>query len=266
MRKFIIFLFIFISSSIFSKGTIVLKESKTSIPIWSYIEILEDTSGTLTIEEITKPSKGTMFKPNLDPVPNFGISNSVFWIKFTTKNEYPKENWTLHIKSPHIHSIDFYIPENNHFSHISTGNQFPFNHREFKNEMFSFPIEFPAEETTYYLRFQNTHDALFVPLAIYPASLLMEEIVNANYFYGIYYGIIFSMFLYNLFIYLSIKEKSYLFYIFFLFFFGLHILKDNGLAYKYIWPDFPEWNRLSYAFIIPMANIPAIFFTKSFRN
>jgi len=264
MRKFIIFLFIFYSSTIFSKGTVVLKESKTSIPIWSYLEILEDTSGTLTVDEVSQPSKQNLFKPNLDPVPNFGISNSAFWIKFTTKNEYPKENWTLNIKAAHIHSIDFYIPENNHFSNISTGNQFPFNHREFKNEVFSFQIDFPAEETTYYLRFQNTHDALFVPLAIYPASLLMEEIINANYFYGIYYGIIISMFLYNLFIYFSIKENSYLFYIFFLFFFGLHMFKDNGLAYKYLWPDFPEWNRMSYAFTIPMANIPAIFFTKSF--
>jgi signal transduction histidine kinase/DNA-binding response OmpR family regulator len=72
------------------------------------------------------------------------------------------------------------------------------------------------------------------------------------------------MFLYNLFIYLTIREISYLFYILYLFFFGLHILKENGLAYKYIWPNFPEWNRQSFAFTIPMANISAILFTKSF--
>jgi two-component system, sensor histidine kinase LadS len=264
MRKFIICLFIFYSTSIFSKGTVVLKETNSSIPIWSYLEILEDTSGSLTIDEVSQPSKQSLFKPNLDPVPNFGISNSAFWVKFTIKNEYPKENWSLSIKSAHIHSIDLYIPENNHFSHISTGNQYPFSQREFKNEFFSFLTEFPAEESTYYIRFHNTHDALFVPLEIYPASLLIEEFINANYFYGIYYGIILSMLLYNLFIYLSIREKSYLFYIIFLFFFGLHMLKDNGLAYKYLWPDFPEWNRLSYAFTIPMANIPAILFTKSF--
>ena len=51
------------------------------------------------------------------------------------------------------------------------------------------------------------------------AIILIEEFINANYFYGIYYGIILSMLLYNLFIYLSIREKSYLFYIIFLFFF-----------------------------------------------
>jgi two-component system, sensor histidine kinase LadS len=264
MRKFIIFLFIFISSSIFSEGVITLKETNTSIPIWSYLEILEDSSGSLTIEEITKPNKQREFKPNSNRVPNFGISNSAFWIKFITRNEYPKENWVLNIKSAHIHSIDFYIPENNQFTRISTGNQYPFYQREIKNEFFSLPVEFPKEETTYYLRFQNTHDALFVPIEIYPSSLLIEESINFNYFYGIYYGIIISMFLYNLFIYLSIKEISYLFYILYLFFFGLHILKDNGLAYKYIWPNSPEWNRLSFAFTIPLANILPILFTKNF--
>ncbi len=255
----------FLTPSLQGEGVVPLIQKNQKIPLWTYIDFLEDPSGKMTVEEISDPSLQGRFQAFPGPAPNFGISNSAFWVRFTTKNENPKENWMLEVDSTHIHSIDLYSPaEANTYTRISTGNQYPFSTRELKHEIFTFPIDFPEKETTYYIRFQNTHDALFLPISINPSSLLMEELLNSTYYYGLYYGILMAMFAYNLFVYISIREKSYFFYIVYLFFFGLHMLKENGLAYKYLWPESPEWNRISFAFTIPLANIPSVIFTKSF--
>lgn len=60
---------------------------------------------------------------------------------------------------------------------------------------------------------------------------------------GIYYGIISVMVLYNLFIFLSLRNRNYLFYILYVASYGLFQSIMNGIAYEYLWPSFPWWNK-----------------------
>ena len=66
---------------------VILNDDQDVYPLGLYLEILEDPSGKLTIEEITSPEFENRFVPSLNEVPNFGHTNSAYWVRFRIKNE-----------------------------------------------------------------------------------------------------------------------------------------------------------------------------------
>jgi hypothetical protein len=53
-------------------ATVILNDEQDVYPLGFYLEILEDPSGKLTIEEITSPEFENKFVPGKNEVPNFG--------------------------------------------------------------------------------------------------------------------------------------------------------------------------------------------------
>jgi hypothetical protein len=65
---------------------------------------------------------------------------------------------------------------------------------------------------------------------------------------GVYFGTMLVMVLYNLYIYISIREKSYFYYVLYIISYGLAMLALNGFAFQLLWPNTPAVNH----FIIPV--------------
>ncbi len=84
------------------------------------------------------------------------------------------------------------------------------------------------------------------------------------YVLGIIYGVLLGMLVYNLFIYLSVRDTSYLYYIFYIASFGLYQLSVNGAAVEYFWPDNPWWANAATPFFIGCAGLVGSQFARSF--
>src|SRR5699024_5500655 len=72
--------------------------------------------------------------------------------------------------------------------------------------------------------------------------------------------------LYNLFLYLSLRLKSYLFYVLTITFTLLGKISINGLGYQYLWPDFPQWNIISTTVWVALASAFVLMFTRYFLD
>jgi hypothetical protein len=77
------------------------------------------------------------------------------------------------------------------------------------------------------------------------------------YVLGLIYGVLLGMLVYNLFIYLSVRDTSYLYYIVYIASFGLYQLSVNGAAVQYFWPDNPWWANAATPFFIGSAGCSA---------
>jgi len=66
---------------------------------------------------------------------------------------------------------------------------------------------------------------------------------HTNILYGIYIGFMILMVLYNLFIYTSLKDPAYLFYVLYVAFMTLTNVIEEGLAFEYFWPNAPQLNH-----------------------
>ena len=76
-----------------SAGTVQISSRMDSYPIASHIDIFEDPDGNLTFNDILK-KKRENYKHNTRKTLNFGITSSVFWLRFRinlVKDEFQKK-------------------------------------------------------------------------------------------------------------------------------------------------------------------------------
>jgi serine phosphatase RsbU (regulator of sigma subunit) len=83
---------------------------------------------------------------------------------------------------------------------------------------------------------------------------------------GIFFGVIAALVCYNLFLFISLRDRSYLYYFLYLVHISLFIAAYQGMGFEYLWPDRPGWNRdIMYA-LVGLAMCFAILFTRSFLD
>jgi signal transduction histidine kinase len=84
--------------------------------------------------------------------------------------------------------------------------------------------------------------------------------------HGLFFGILIVMALYNLMIYMAVKDQSYLWYVLSIIGFGLYMAFYYGFSFEHFWPSRPHWNTYFFALIIPLTNISRILFTKTYLH
>lgn len=93
-----------------------------------------------------------------------------------------------------------------------------------------------------------------------------QQNFNRLWLQGIFIGIVLVMALYNMLIYLAVRDISYLYYVFSLIGVGFYFLYYYGFGIEIFWKNSPVFDSYSYAFIIPITNLARIYFTKSYLH
>jgi hypothetical protein len=90
--------------------------------------------------------------------------------------------------------------------------------------------------------------------------------LDEYFFFGIFYGMILVFGLYNLMMFIAMRQKQYLYYIAYNLSIGLYEMCADGIAYQYIWPDSPIWNHNAYGVALFSASICSVLFAQSLLN
>jgi len=243
---------------------ISITKEKESIDIVPQVTILKDTSGTLSFKDVSSVPFENNFILNTGNISNLGSTLFPVWCRFSIKN-YTDENLVLAIDNSQIEWLDLFNRDNNNYIHKSISAYKPFKQREVLLNKCFFQLDIPKDSTlTYYLRLQ-TQNGLEFPLTLSTQASLLESEQPKAILYGIYIGIMAIMILYNLLIYVTIRDHSYLFYILYVSFMALTNVTDKGLAFEFLWPSHPELNH--YVTIIGcLTGIFAILFAMYFLH
>jgi signal transduction histidine kinase len=103
-----------------------------------------------------------------------------------------------------------------------------------------------------------------VPIQVGVEDEIISEMVTTEMFFGFYAGLLIAMIVYNLFIFLTVKDKSYLFYVVYIIFICINQLTLCGFTSKYLWPD-SEWMALQSVNLTScLGSINAILFMQVF--
>jgi len=243
---------------------VVISPDHGSYSLTTHLELFEDPSGNLTITDIVSHQTEGRFTPWTDGTPGFGFTSSAVWARFAIKNTLPHPlEYFLEIKYPLLDRLDLYIPsDTQNFTVLSAGDSFPFKHRSIQYKNNILPIRLaPDEQKTFYLRCETT-SSLNLPLTLHSPASLAGEITLEQTLLGIYYGILLVMMIYNFFIYLGLKDSTYLYYVLFVLTYMLFQLSVNGMAFQYFWPNQIWWANNCTPFFIFLAYIFATQFTR----
>lgn len=195
------------------------------------------------------------------------IAKSTYWIKINILNtsDSPKDI-LLELKKPHLSLVSLYSDSHQKLELKETiGYSIPFNERSIRHRNLIFPLELqPSEkESTYYLKIKT--DSFFqAPITIWDPVAFSIENSNAQMIYGLFYGTMIGLFIYNSFLFFSLREKTYFYYI--LFIAGFTTMQSiwDGYAFQWIWGDYPWWALRSNSFFILWTSLFALQFTKHF--
>ena len=89
---------------------VLLSETAQEYPLGFHVEILEDPHKQWTLEDVSSPEFDERFSLSQEAIPNFGFSDSAYWIRFQIQNEVETiPTWLLELSCAAMHSIDIYL-------------------------------------------------------------------------------------------------------------------------------------------------------------
>jgi two-component system NtrC family sensor kinase len=248
-------------SKTYSQEPVIFKGE--NIVIGKYVSILEDTQTNLDINSVSVSSG---FIPSYIQVPNLQLSKSDFWLRFSIKNESIEKHLLLSLGYPSLDICDFYFPVDGTYKVQKFSDNFTFNNRTYRHQNFVFDINVPRDSTSiFYLRV-GSGEQMILPLILGTPQKIAESLLTQQLLWGILMGLIMVMILYNLFIYISTKDKSYLYYVLYTTFIGLTQTSLSGFTYRYIFYNHPELYNKGLIVFPGLAGISAILFITAFLH
>lgn len=245
---------------------LVLHATTASAPLAGHLDILEDETGRLTIKEVSAPGSAALFKPDPRPVPHFGYTSHVYWVRFTIDNEAATEKrWLLELNFPLANYLDFYAPtEGGGFERMQAGAMRPMSIRKFQHRNPVFPVFINGPGKTFYLRIDARGRSL-MPLTLWTPEAFAQMDSRRNLVHGCYFGAMMVMFVYNLFVFLSLRDRNYLFYILDICCFALFVFFSNGFLIEFVSGDTPSIN--TYAPLnTALALLAGLLFSRNFLD
>ncbi len=235
-------------------------------PVGRYMEVLEDKDGSYRIEKVVAPPLSKRFKRPHEEVPNYGFTDSTYWIRFDLYNTMKtRQLWMLELGYAMLDRVELYLPgPGGGFDRRVSGDTLPFYKREIANRHVVFRIETaPGQRMRVHLRVTTT-SSMQLPLTLYTPTAFIYKVHTEQWGLGLYYGTVLVMFFYNFFVFLSIRDRSYLWAVAYIGLFGLFELALNGLAFEYLWPNAIWWANQCVPVLLCLSSVFALQFARSF--
>ncbi|MBF0473188.1 MAG: response regulator, partial [Nitrospirae bacterium] len=206
------------------------------------------------------------FIPYKENTLDLGLTESNVWVRFSVKNDLLlTQDWLLEIGLAAIGNIELYLPnEKGGFDKKITGYLQPLEKREKPHRFFIFNMpRLSTHSKTFYICF-NSQDAIAIPMSIMTQERFYNKDYLRQYSIGIYYGILLVMILYNLFIYASLRDLSYLYYVLYFICFLFVQSFNDGIFYGYLLTDLKGFNVQTECFFIAATIFWGIIFSVTF--
>ncbi len=268
---YIIFLNLF-SFKLFASEPLLISEKSTHFDISNNIEKYKDIDQIISLEKILIDST-QFFAYNEDENPlNFHKKKNVFWIRFALKNGFVQDKELLLFFNSRWEKIDFYEVSTKKVFHKQTGSLIPVSQKDFQSPYSAVNILLKeGTEQIFYVRFEYTGSwakpKYFTQDIIFKSEYLVD-LAEIKIVQGMFFGIVLVMALYNLFLFFSLRDKSYFYYVMLLISMGLIFMANYRFDFEYLWPEHPKLQILFSK--IPFNDVFCGFwilvFTQSFLN
>ncbi len=227
------------------------------------MEYFVDEEKRYSLEEIIHQS-GSLFDvdPEFKPI-NFK-KNQAYWIKLTLDIPDNGKQYLLEVFDQTIDTLNIYVREEGEdkFRSYTLGDNFRFSEKYFKHKNFEVPLGNDGKYECYVRIVSNEYVDIRFSIRTY--DFFVEYATGEYFMYGIFYGMILIICVYNLLIFLAIREIKYLYYTFYILSVGLYGMCVDGIAYQYLWPDSPQWNQIAYGVALFLVISWSIIFSRRF--
>lgn len=219
---------------------------------------------TGTETDIEKIAVSDAFTALEKKVPNLGVKPESSYLKFTVKNNSQDFFINGFIDNPAIDEVDLFQLQPNLKMLVSSGEVKSYYERgnEHPAVNWQFFIQ-PGSSIEFIMRVKSGEN-LVLPVKIGKEKYINAEQSRKELFYGIYFGCILVMLIYNLFVYVTVRDKVYLYYVSYILTVGLTQMVLNGYSNKYLWPNGVELSMFMSVLIPVLSGVTTVLFSRQF--
>lgn len=216
-----------------SPPEVLIHSGNGMVVIGHHVELLTDTNG-LSIEQVMR-SEG--FNKSESGIPNLGISTAAHWVRFRLVNNTTTDRLAISIGNPEIESIDAWVVMNGAMVHHRLGQRIDPRTVPEPDVEPIIPVEITVgNHADIYIRL-NAAKQLVVPISAGTKEDLRTYTSSRDLLIGSYLGFMAVLLLYNLFVFLSTKDRYYLIYVAYILLVSITQTVFIGFAKFFFWPD-----------------------------
>ncbi|HMG16145.1 MAG TPA: 7TM diverse intracellular signaling domain-containing protein [Saprospiraceae bacterium] len=226
---------------------------------------LTDQLKKFSSKDISTPEFQKALKPATVKDFNFGLSNAAIWYKISLAN-ITGDRWLLKVGNPTLEDISLFTPTvSGKFDSIKLSLTQNMKDRPWQNNNYILNLPFTEnKKQDFYLRITSKHSML-IPIEIATADALFVSTHYDDIWAGVYLGFILVMAVFNFFIFISVRDISYLYYVLYISSIGLLISMHNGYPFELLWGNAAFLN-VYLDLLTSLAGIFATLFTMHFLN
>lgn len=229
------------------------------------LRVLSDHS--FTVEQVLEaPSR--LWNPAQKMGINRGTGRGAHWLQLTLRN--PKQTPIERIlvsDYPAANDITLFLVDQKGLISQRIGRvgiDFPFSDREESHRRALATLRLAPGETITALWRVESHPLFRFRTALWKPEAFQRQDSNRTLLFGMLYGALMIMAVYNLFLWLSLREKHYLFYVLYLLCIGYAIAADEGHVYQYLAPT-SDWPKTTILTLVNCVAVVSFFiFSSSF--
>ncbi len=218
---------------------VVVSDREDHYDISKKIRYYADNKGNVTLNDILTHPEPFHFSPAKNLGKKIGHSHDVYWFKFALENKTHLTNVIIEFVFGGLYNLELYVPDGDG-GYIAKTISFldRMDQREipYRNYALSIPLNgmFHTPREIYFK--VSAENKIVLDFHIWKENAFKIKRYRELSFWSCYYGIILAMIVYNLMIFIFLKDISYLLYGVYAACFALYLSTTNGIGNEFIWP------------------------------
>ena len=245
-----------------AQRAVVYEYPKSLIEIGSSGRFYIDNTNKLSFSQISQFPENS-FNPIQGKTINLGFSHAKVWLKFDLEN---LTNETLYamLLAQDVDYVDAFVVGNDTTYSLETGSMRPFERRYFAINTIVLNLGKQPKQLYFALKDMN---GLVFQIKVGSVKPITEKIYSETLINAFVMGVMILIVLFSFFMYVSLKDNTYLLYAVHIIFAALTFLSFEGYLFDFLWRDMPFMNNGINSSLIRLGTLlTSIWFSVSFLN
>jgi signal transduction histidine kinase/class 3 adenylate cyclase len=231
---------------------------------------LVDDAGTLSLEDVRSGAHASEWTVNTNGVPSRGYTSASHWFWFSVANPTDQtQPIVLEYAWPVMSDVDVHVialadAEEERIASFSGGSSRPFDVRPLPYHHLAVPYVLAPEETVDVFTRLESDAPLQLPVRIHSEVSLHVSAQHSGTLWGLYFGFMLVIALYNLVLYFSIRETGHLYLTLFVTCLAALQASFSGHLHQYVFAAWPMLNLYSLPVFLNGTVIMGLLFTMDF--
>lgn len=237
-------------------------------PLSQVFLLLEDPTTRLTLDQVLEPVQQARFKPvgGTGAGSNFGLTSAAIWLRLDLRTPpgVPRE-WLLEVAYPPLDRLELFVPDDRGgFSRQLGGDTVPFSQRVVPHRNHVLRVHLPdGPAHTLYLRV-TSEGPVSVPARLWRPESLWAADQATFAALSLYFGLLLGLLLYNLLLFVTVRDRVFLYYVGFVAAMGVAQAALTGLGPRFVWPEWTWWTNAAPNVGNSAAAVFGILFARTF--